>query len=153
MNRRNLLLAAVVLPLTRFAFAAPEASKIRLGLASYTFRNFSRAQSIDFMKQLDLTDLNAKDVKDHLPIDSAGEEAALADYATAGIKLHAVGTVSFAKPDQADIRAKFEYARRAGVSVIVAGDPNDQTLPMLDRVVKEYNIRIAIHNHGPEDKR
>ena len=153
MNRRTLLLAAAVLPLTRLAFAAPEAAKIRLGLASYTFRNFSRVQVIDFMKQLDLTDLNAKDVKDHLPMDAAGESSALADYAAAGIKLHAVGTVSFAKPDEADIRAKFEYARRAGVSVIVAGDPNDQTLPTLDRMVKEYDIRIAIHNHGPEDKR
>ncbi len=157
MNRRTLLrssaLGVVALPLSRLAFAAPNSTRIRLGLASYTFRNFSRAQLIDFMKQLDLTDLNAKDVKDHLPADAAGESAALTDYAAAGIKLHAVGTVSFAKPDEADIRAKFEYAKRAGVPVIVAGDPNDQTLPMLDRMVKEYDIRVAIHNHGPEDKR
>ena len=40
----------------------------RLGLASYTFRNFTRAQLIAFMKQLDVHGLNAKDVKDHLPI-------------------------------------------------------------------------------------
>ena len=45
-------------------------SPIRLGLASYTFRNFSRAQMIGFTKQLKITELNAKDVKDHLPMDA-----------------------------------------------------------------------------------
>ena len=36
-------------------------------MASYTFREFDRAHVIAFMKELKLTDLNAKDVKDHLP--------------------------------------------------------------------------------------
>jgi hypothetical protein len=54
-------------------------SPLRLGLASYTFRNFSRAQMVGFMKQLNVFALNAKDVKDHLPIDPAQEAAALAD--------------------------------------------------------------------------
>jgi sugar phosphate isomerase/epimerase len=127
-------------------------SPIRLGLASYTFRNFSRTQLIGFMKQLDMDALNAKDAKDHLPMDPDGEAAALADYTAAGIKLHAIGAVPFTKDDDADIRSKFEYARRAGVSVIVAGDPKPETLPRIEKFVKEYDIRIAIHNHGPEDK-
>lgn len=123
----------------------------QLGLASYTFRNFDRAHLIGFMKQLELTALNAKDVKDHLPMDPTGESAALSEYNANGIALHAVGTVSFSKPDEADIRAKFEYAKRAGVKVIVAGDPDVKSLPLMNRFVKEYDIRIAIHNHGPED--
>src|SRR6202171_5163666 len=69
--------------------SADEASPIRLGLASYTFRNFSRSQMIGFMKQLSVLTLNAKDVKDHLPASAQEEEAALADYAAAGIRLHA----------------------------------------------------------------
>lgn len=125
---------------------------IRLGLASYTFRNFTRAQLIGFMKQLSVSDLNAKDVKDHLPMDSGEEQAALADYRTAGIKLHAAGAIYFAKDEDEDIRAKFEYCKRAGIPVIVAGDPAPQTLPRIEKFVKEYDIRIAIHNHGPEDK-
>ena len=52
--------------------AGGKPSPIKLGLASYTFRNFSRAQLIGFMKQLDVLALNAKDVKDHLPMDPAG---------------------------------------------------------------------------------
>src|SRR6266700_1542369 len=132
--------------------SAGEASPIRLGLASYTFRNFSRAQMIGFMKQLNVFALNAKDVKDHLPMAPQEEAAALADYAAAAIKLHAAGAIYFAKDEDADIRNKFEYCKRAGIGVIVAGDPAPETLPRIEKFVKEYDIRIAIHNHGPEDK-
>jgi sugar phosphate isomerase/epimerase len=131
--------------------AGGEDSPIRLGLASYTFRNFTRTQMIGFMKQLNVIDLNAKDVKDHLPMDPQEEAAALADYASAGIRLHAAGTIYFAKDEDADIRAKFEYCKRAGIRVIVVGDPAPGTLPRIEKFVKEYDIRLAIHNHGPED--
>ncbi|MGA7106766.1 MAG: sugar phosphate isomerase/epimerase [Terracidiphilus sp.] len=151
--------------LTAIAIAAPSVSAIaepkplsgppspiKLGLASYTFRNFERAQVITWMKQLQLTGLNAKDAKDHLPMDPAAEAQALSDYAAAGIHLHAAGTVYFPKDEDDDIRSKFEYAKRAGIQVIVAGDPAPTTLPRIEKFVKEYDIRIAIHNHGPEDK-
>jgi sugar phosphate isomerase/epimerase len=124
---------------------------IRLGLASYTFRNFNRAQMIEFMKQLNVLDLNTKDVKDHLPMDPHDEAAALADYAAADVKLHAAGTIYFTKDEDDDIRTKFEYCKRAGIRVIVAGDPAPGTLPRIEKFVKEYDIRVAIHNHGPED--
>jgi sugar phosphate isomerase/epimerase len=151
--------AALAAPRGIFALArarehppADDASPIRLGLASYTFRNFTRAQLIGFMKQLNVFALNAKDVKDHLPMDPPAEAAALADYAAAGIKLHAAGAIYFPKDEDADIRSKFEYCKRAGISVIVAGDPTLETLPRIEGFAREYDIRIAIHNHGPEDK-
>jgi sugar phosphate isomerase/epimerase len=147
--------AALVSAVPARAEAIPASGKpspIRLGLASYTFRNFTRAQLIGFMKQLNVLDLNVKDVKDHLPMDPALEAAALADYAAAGIKLHAAGAIYFPKDDEADIRSKFEYCKRAGIGVIVAGDPTPESLKWIERFVKEYDIRIAIHNHGPEDK-
>src|SRR5580693_4433426 len=119
-SRRNFIcsgaLAASAFAASRDVFApaqerppAVEASPVRLGLASYTFRNFSRAQLISFMKQLNVFALNAKDVKDHLPMDPQEESTALADYAAAGIKLHAAGAIYFPKDEDADIRAKFEY--------------------------------------------
>jgi sugar phosphate isomerase/epimerase len=141
-----------VLALAQERPSADEPSPIRLGLASYTFRNFSRAQMLGFLKQLNVLALNAKDVKDHLPMDMKEEAAALADYAAAGIKLHAAGTIYFPKDEDADIRSKFEYCKRAGIGVIVAGDPAPETLPRIEKFVKEYEIRFAIHNHGPEDK-
>jgi sugar phosphate isomerase/epimerase len=150
-----LVAAGFAVPSNAFPLAqtSPSANEpIRLGLASYTFRNFNRAQLIGFMKQLNIFALNAKDVKDHLPMGPQEESAALADYAAAGISLHAAGAIYFPKDEDADIRAKFEYCKRAGVGVIVAGDPTPETLPRLEKFVKEYDIRIAIHNHGPEDK-
>jgi sugar phosphate isomerase/epimerase len=156
--RSSVLAAAACAAPTRsfsLAYDPPvkeEAAPIRLGLASYTFRNFSRAQMIGFMKQLNVFALNAKDVKDHLSMDAKEEAAALADYAAAGIKLHAAGAIYFTKDEDADIRSKFEYCKRAGIGVMVAGDPTPETLPRIERFVKEYDIRIAIHNHGPEDK-
>ena len=80
------------------------------------------------------------------------EGAALADYAAAGVKLHAAGAIYFDKDEDADIRSKFEYCKRAGIAVIVAGGPTPENLPRIEKFVKEYDIRIAIHNHGPEDK-
>jgi sugar phosphate isomerase/epimerase len=129
-----------------------EAAPIRLGLASYTFREFMRPQLIAYMRELRLTGLNAKDVKDHLPMDPDDEARALYDYTTNGIHIHAVGAIYFPKDEDADIRAKFEYARRAGAKVIVAGDPLPEALPRIEKFVREYDIRFAIHNHGPEDK-
>jgi sugar phosphate isomerase/epimerase len=162
-SRRNFVqsgaLFAAVYPalsaMPSFAQPRPESGKplpIHLGLASYTFRNFSRAQMIDFMKQLNIVDLNAKDAKDHLPTNPEEETKAIEDYTAAGIKLHAAGAIYFLKDEDDDIRAKFEYCKRAGIGVIVAGDPTPATLPRVEKFVKEYDIRIAIHNHGPEDK-
>jgi len=131
------------------AFRSP--APLRLGLASYTFRNFTRAQLLVSMRQLTLSALNAKDTKDHLPTDPQQEAAALADYAAAKIQLHAAGTISFNKNEDSDLRAKFDYAKRAGIDTIVAGDPAPGTLARIEKFVKEYNIRVAIHNHGPED--
>jgi sugar phosphate isomerase/epimerase len=167
MDRRSFLgtgaLAAAAMAAPKFAGAqqlTEEGGKpelVRLGLASYTFRNFTRAQMIGYMKQLHLTALNCKDVKDHLPMgkdpsDTAQEDAALADYKANGIELHAAGTIYFPKNEDEDIRLKFEYAKRAGIKVIVTGDPTPETLPRIEKFVKEYDIKFAIHNHGPEDK-
>ncbi|HEX4006336.1 MAG TPA: sugar phosphate isomerase/epimerase [Acidobacteriaceae bacterium] len=127
-------------------------SPIRLGMASYTFRDFTRAQMIGFMKDLQLSALNAKDVKDHLPMEAAAEAQALAAYAAAGIRLHAAGVVSLAIDTDEDMRPKFEYVKRAGLRVMVAGDPTPAALPRVEKFAKEYDMRVAIHNHGPEDK-
>jgi sugar phosphate isomerase/epimerase len=142
-------MAAAAYSLPSLAMAAPA---VKLGVCSYTFRKFDRAQMISFLKQLNVTALNAKDVKDHLPMDPTAEAKAVDDYHANGIELHAVGTVYFPKDEDDDIRSKFEYAKRAGVKVIVAGDPAPEVLPRIEKFVKEYDIRFALHNHGPEDK-
>ncbi|HTU46487.1 MAG TPA: sugar phosphate isomerase/epimerase [Bryobacteraceae bacterium] len=125
-------------------------ANFKLGIASYSFRKFSREQAIQMTKQLGTPYLNVKDV--HLPLDSTPEQidAAKQEFAAAGIILVGCGNISFQK-DNADIRSKFEYAKRAGFPLIVCA-PTAVTLPKLESFVKEYNIKIAVHNHGPEDK-
>jgi sugar phosphate isomerase/epimerase len=159
LSRRNFVrsgsLAAAAYASSSRAQTAPPteaASPVRLGLASYTFRNFDRAQLIGYMKQLNVLALNVKDVKNHLPMDPTEEAKALDDYHAAGIQLHAAGAIYFNKDEDADIRSKFEYCKRASISVIVAGDPAPEVLPRIEKFVRDYDIRFAIHNHGPEDK-
>lgn len=144
-------IAAAVPVFARSLFAEAKRASVRLGLASYTFRDFDRAHLIGFMNQLNIRALNAKDVKDHLPEAPSEESRALADYAAAGIKLHATGVIYFDKDDDNDIRSKFDYARRAKVPIIVAGGANVQILKRIETFARQYDIRIAIHNHGPED--
>jgi len=124
---------------------------IKLGIASYSFRNFSREQAIQMTKELGTPYLNIKDF--HLKLDSTTEQIAAAkkEFADAGIVLVGCGNVTFAKDDEADIRSKFEYAKAAGFPLIVCA-PTPEILPKMEKYVKEYDIKIAIHNHGPEDK-
>jgi sugar phosphate isomerase/epimerase len=146
--------AACALPLRGLSGTAMAADKpkIRLGVASYSFHKFDRAHVIEFMKHLNCTRLNAKDVNDHLPMKPpAATDEAVAAYKAAGIELTAAGVIYFASKDHADIQQKFEYAKRAGVSLIV-GSPTREVLPEIEPFVKQYDMRMAIHNHGPEDK-
>ena len=123
---------------------------IRLGIASYTFRSFDQAKLIGYMKELKTPWLNLKEM--HLPMTPAETVKERADvYRADGFTLTAAGTIYFTKDEDEDIRAKFEYMKNAGIPVMVCM-PNRNVLPRLEKFVKEYDIKLAIHNHGPEDK-
>ena len=125
-------------------------SPVKLGIASYSLRNFDPAHVMEAAKALRTPYLNLKDT--HLPMTPLVAVKAKADaYRAAGMTLTAAGTIYFNKDTDDDVRAKFEYVKAAGISLIV-GAPTHATLPRLEKFVKEYNIRVAIHNHGPEDK-
>src|SRR5438270_12837682 len=83
---------------------------LKLGVASYSFRKFSRQQAIAMMKDLRTPYLNVKDF--HLALTSTPEQidAAKNEFAAAGITIVGIGNVSFPKDEEADIRSKFEYA-------------------------------------------
>ncbi len=125
-------------------------SPVRLGVASYSLRNLDPAHVIDAMKVLRTPYLNLKDT--HLPMTPPdGVHGHAEAYRAAGLTLTAAGTIYFNKDEDEDIRSKFEYCKAAGIPLIV-GAPTHATLPRVERFVKEYNIPVAIHNHGPEDK-
>src|SRR5579884_889465 len=130
--------------------AYPESAP-KLGVASYSLRKFTRAQAIQMIVRLGVKYVSIKSF--HLPYESTPDElrAARAEFENAGLTILSGGNVPFGKPDQADIRHQFEYAKLAGMPMLVCA-PTHQTLPLLVPYVREYDIRLAIHNHGPEDK-
>ncbi len=157
-SRRGFLgsmLAASAVP--GFSGAAAAASEpnsgvgFKLGVASYSFREFQRHLAIVMTKKLNTPYINIKEF--HLPINSTPEEIrrARAEFERAGLTILGGGNVSFQVDDEADIRHRFEYAKLAGMPLIVCA-PTHETLPKMEKYVKEYNIKIAVHNHGPEDK-
>jgi sugar phosphate isomerase/epimerase len=159
-TRRNLLRGGSMLTasafLSNYATAlgadplSSPVSPVRLGIASYTFRKFDQPHLIDFMKQLKTPYLNLKDM--HLPMTPVDQVAPrAAEYRAAGLTLTAAGTITFAKDEDDDIRAKFDYCKAAGISLIV-GAPSHAALARVEKFAKLYNIRVGIHNHGPEDK-
>lgn len=56
------------------------------------------------------------------------------------------------KNDEAEIKAAFDYARDAGMPVIVCS-PDPAALGIVEEMAKSYDLRIAIHNHGPGDQK
>jgi inosose dehydratase len=159
-NRRNFLktagMAATVAAIPRTQSRAESAppSKTRrypfeLGIASYTFRNFTLDQAIAMTQRLAITRLTAKDV--HLPMKDSDEElhVAVSKIKQAGITLDSYGVI-YMKSEE-EVSQAFSYGKKAGVKLIV-GSPEPALLPVVDRFVKETGLTLAIHNHGPTDK-
>src|SRR5512145_2443442 len=132
------------------AAAQPSAAPLKLGLASYSVRNFPLDQCLEMAKALGVKHLNFKDV--HIPRTDPPDaiKAARAKVEAAGFTITGGGTITF-RNDEAAIRKDFEYARLAGMPLIVAA-PSTDSLDAVEKVAKEFKIRVAIHNHGPEDK-
>jgi sugar phosphate isomerase/epimerase len=156
-NRRGFLAQTTALTAASFAAGTASAraadapvSPVRLGVASYSFRKLDRARVIEDMKALKCTLINLKDM--HLPTAPPDEtRRAAAEFRQAGLTITGAGVIGFDKDDDEDMRKKFEYVKTAGIPLII-GMPSAAVLPRLEKFVKEYNIKVAIHNHGPEDK-
>ncbi len=123
----------------------------KVGIASYTFRKMSLEDTIKALKRLNLHYISIKDF--HLPLDSSTTErqAAMQKLKDAGITALSCGNITM-QNDENNIRQAFQYAKDCNMATIVCS-PHPDSVPILDRMVKEYDIKLAIHNHGPEDKR
>ncbi len=139
-------------------FGAPAASAqtverhgsddFRIGVADYTFRKFTIGQTLEYLHRADVKYMSIKDF--HLPYDSTAEQmdAFKAKLAEAGIDGYILGPIYMRS--EAEVDRAFEYVRRYGHSLFI-GVPNYELLPYLEQKVKEYDIRVAIHNHGPDN--
>ena len=124
-------------------------SRLNLGMASYTFREFPLEETLKMTKRLGLERIAFKDF--HLSLESTDEEikAVAEKTRAAGLDLYGCGVVYMQTEDEAE-RA-FQYAKTAGMRIII-GVPNPDLLNMVNNMVNKYNIKVAIHNHGPDDK-
>lgn len=122
----------------------------KLGVASYSLRNFPRQQAIDMTRSLGVRFINFKSV--HLAYDATPEEFAKArsELAAAGLVLVGGGMITFETDTDDGVRKYFDYAKSAGMPVIVCTS-RPAVLPRIEKFARQYDIKIAIHNHGPED--
>ncbi|GHT62009.1 hypothetical protein FACS189451_05340 [Bacteroidia bacterium] len=121
--------------------------KFKLGMAGYTFLKFDVDKTLDVMQKLDVHYLCIKDF--HLPLNSTDEQIAAfhTKLASKGVTGYAVGPIYL--NNEAEVDRAFEYAKRVGVKLIV-GVPLHELLPYVDKKVKEYDMKLAIHLHGPD---
>lgn len=118
-------------------------------MAGFTFLNFDLQTSISMMKRVQVSNLSIKDF--HLPLNSSPEKIkdVLKQLSDAAITPYAVGVIYMKTKEAVD--QAFAYAKAVGVDMIV-GVPAYDLIDYTEQKVKEYNIRIAIHNHGPKDE-
>lgn len=129
--------------------AKPVGKNLQLGLASYTLHKLNLDQALAAVKKVGLTHIALKDV--HMGMNSTPSElqAIAAKVKAAGLQLYGAGVIYM--KTEAEVARAFAYARNAGIKTII-GVPSHSLLPIVNKMVKEYDIRLAIHNHGPGDE-
>lgn len=160
MTRRDALKAALFAP----AVAAPAAETkwpvkadrhpfgpLKVGMTSYCLREYPLEASLKILKQLGAGHISLKDV--HLPLGSTKDERSNAKRAIdkAGLTLLGCGVIGL-KNNEGEIRRALEYVKELGAPTAVVS-PDPAALPALNRIVKDFDLRVAIHNHGPEDQK
>ena len=163
MDRRSLLRSGAVVagaiacgsvPLSNFLNAAGPspaiASKLKLGLQLYSLRKFSVDDALKYAKELGFEQVEF--YSDMFPLNSSDEKIAeiVGKVKALGLTISAHGVNGFGK-DAAANRRVFEFAKKVGLKTITAG-PTPESMDNLNDLVKEFDIRIAIHNHGPKDR-
>ncbi len=145
----NILKAAPLGYSTGTSHKALGNSGLTLGLASYTTREFSLEETLTMAKRLNLQKIAVKSM--HLPLESS--ESAIRNVVQkverAGLSLYGAGVIYM--KTAAEVENVFRYAKVAKIEVII-GVPNHDLLELVEKKVKETNIKVAIHNHGPGDE-
>ena len=124
--------------------------RLKLGMASYTFRKFNLEDTLAMTKKLGLQRIALKSF--HLPLESSEDEirAVAAKVKEAGLTLYGCGVVYMENEDE--VHRAFDYAQAADMEIII-GVPEHNLLNLVNKKVQEHDIKLAIHNHGPGDER
>lgn len=122
-------------------------SIMKLGVASYSLRAFTQEEALDMTLRCGVNRITFKSM--HLPLDSDKEtiKKALALCKEKGVTLYGAGVIEMRTVAQAD--QAFDYAKTAELKMII-GNPSEEMLLYIEKKVKETDIKLAIHNHGPD---
>jgi sugar phosphate isomerase/epimerase len=150
--RRGFLFGAAslaALPAAPLA-AAPDSSDIKLSVASYSFREFQRDLAIKYTKELGVKYIDIKEF--HLPQNDSKKDlqAGRKKFDAAGVTVVGGGNISLKEEDIDGLRPHFEYAKNCGFPMMICA-PTRTNLKNVEKLAIEYNMVMAIHNHGPED--
>ena len=133
--------------------------KFHLGMAGFTFKEYKTDEMLTALERLDIHYLCVKNF--HLPFEATDAEIRefkrkCADHS---VTPYGIGPVNLT--DAEDAKAKFDFAKRLGVNVIVGvpcvkglkwaeQEQNRDLCEKISTLCDEYDIRFAIHNHGPD---
>ncbi len=129
--------------------------KWQLGVQAYTFRRFTFYEAVDKTAELGLKYIEAYPGQrlspqknqtqfSHLMSPELRKEVK-AKLADSGVKLVGYGVVPLTKNEQ-ESRAVFDFAQKMGVGIIIAEPPED-AFDVIEKLCREYDIKVAIHNH------
>jgi sugar phosphate isomerase/epimerase len=140
------------------AKGCPTAESIgwQLGCQAYSFNRFTFYEAVDKTASLGLKWIEAypgqrlsKDKPESVKLEHSMpaelQKEVLEKLKSAGVTLFSYGVVGLSK-DEAEARKVFDFAKAMGIKVIVS-EPAPAALPMLDSLCKEYDVKVAIHNH------
>jgi len=129
----------------------------RLAIAGYTFNKFKLDQTLEMVKKVDVHYLCIKDF--HLPLKSTDEEIAAFHAKCKSFDVTGYGVGPIYMGSEEEVNNAFAYAKRVGVKTVV-GVPfkmvdkkrvsSPELLQVVNRKVREYDMKYAIHNHGPD---
>ena len=135
---------------TSLAADARPATRLKLGIQLYSLRGYPVDQALQHAKELGFEQVEF--FSGMLPLDATATQIAemRERVAKLGLSISAHGVNPFGK-DAAANRKTFEFAKALGIRNISA-DPDPESFDSLDDLVQEFDIRIAIHNHGPRHR-
>ncbi|MEI7733611.1 MAG: sugar phosphate isomerase/epimerase [Verrucomicrobiota bacterium] len=163
-THHGLLICALSLLTASLATGAPKSSLPEIGIATYTFRNFTVAEAIQKTKEV-----GASVIEFHLwqklsPAHSnqqfnvntlgADQDWLKGRLVEAGIKPVNAHTQNPAAGTDPEVhwRKAFTMAKRLGLRALTGEPPGDQ-LDLVEKLVKEFDIQFCYHNHPKDPKK
>lgn len=144
-------LAAAALSQVRLSGMEFKQDDLKLGVATYSLRQFPRTEAIQIIKDLGVRYVSIKDFHAPAKASEAELQAARKEFEDAGLVVLSGGNINLAAESEEALRAQFVYAKALGLKTMVCA-PSRKNIPAVEKLAKEFDVRLAIHNHGPEDK-